>query len=409
MERKMNGVVLAFLLALIIIMNLIYNDNMKYSFQLLNGIFSETEQQDVETEEKPILVSDVVSNYNDTIFNHSKWIDLNGLFAKTLGIKGLYKSMGMYILEDDYIVSSSGKTTTNYEYDEITKLKQFLDERNIQLLYVNAPTKYLDDRVLNSEFGIIDSYSNQNADLFLQRIAEANIDSLDLRQELIDDGKNIYDMFYKTDHHWTVDSGLWATGKIVEKLNGDFGYHIDTTLYNLDNYKVTKYKNCWLGEQGRKIAKTYVGLDDYARVEPLYPTYLSLQNASGDVKEGDFSIFIDESSYQFDKDVYTVPSMHYSYVRGGINQTKVINRKLENAAERKKILLLADSYSQVVVPFLSLGNYEVDTLVLRGYPNSLREFIDAGDYDTVIILYAQFMIGAHDYENSANYSMFTFE
>ena len=47
-------------------------------------------------------------------------------------------------------------------------------------------------------------------------------------------------------------------------------------------------------------------------------------------------------------------------------------------------------------------------LVLREYDGSLREYIDSHDIDAVIVAYASFMIGAHDYESSANYAMFDF-
>ena len=362
--------------------------------------------QDGQTDvsEEPVSVSDVVAGYNTDIYKQHSWIDLNGAMARGLNIKGLYKDMGLYILGDNYIASSSAQTSTDYEYEQICSLRQFLDERGIHLLYVNAPTKYLDDSVFQRNFGIR-SYANANADLFLQRITEAGIDNMDLREELSADGKNIYDMFYRTDHHWTVDNGFWAACKLTERLNKDFGYQIDEGLYDLDNFQVTRYPECWLGEQGRKVAETYVGLDDYVRIEPKYDTKFVLTGPNAE-KQGTFTeTFINEDSYAFDKDVYSAPLMHYSYISGGINQTKIIN---ENQSEGK-ILLLGDSYSQCVVPFLALGVHEVDSLVLRGYADSLRDYIDAGDYDTVVILYAEFMIGAHDYESSANYKMFTFD
>lgn len=45
----------------------------------------------------------------------------------------------------------------------------------------------------------------------------------------------------------------------------------------------------------------------------------------------------------------------------------------------------------------------------RSIECSVRDLIESGDYDTVIIAYAQFMIGAHDDETNANYRMFTFD
>lgn len=59
---------------------------------------------------------------------------------------------------------------------------------------------------------------------------------------------------------------------------------------------------------------------------------------------------------------------------------------------------------------MALGVNEVDTLVLRdwGEEFDLGEYLSAGNYDTVIVSYAEFMVGAHDYPGTANYSMFDF-
>ena len=117
---------------------------------------------------------------------------------------------------------------------------------------------------------------------------------------------------------------------------------------------------------------------------------------------GTFDAFVNESVYNTENDVYTNPSWHYSY-----NRINCINNNVESG----KVLVLCDSYDHVTVPFLSLGVREVDSLILRSYDDtfSLRDYIVSRGYDTVIIAYAQFMIGAHDSETNANYRMFTFE
>ena len=100
--------------------------------------------------------------------------------------------------------------------------------------------------------------------------------------------------------------------------------------------------------------------------------------------------------------IVTSPSWHYSY--------SLINC-INNDVEHGKLLMLVDSYDHVTEPFLSLGVREIDTLVLREFDDSfsLRDYIIENGYDTVIICYAQFMLGAHDSPSSANYRMFTFE
>ena len=88
----------------------------------------------------------------------------------------------------------------------------------------------------------------------------------------------------------------------------------------------------------------------------------------------------------------------------GLDDSIIRNNNVNNG----NVLVLGDSYEQVMSPFLSLGVNEVRTLVLRSYEGSLQDYIKQNDIDTVVVAYASFMIGAHDDPNSANYAMFDF-
>ena len=348
-----------------------------------------------------ISVNTIEGELSSTLYNRKELINLNGTIAKSLNMRSMYSNMGMYVTDNNYIVSAYPYTTTDYEYDEITSFKQFLDENNINLLYVNEPIKYVDDSLLKDEFGI-ETYSNSNTDLFMTRINDAGINTIDLRDNIAEEGLNVEELFYRTDHHWTTEAGLWATMIIADGLNNYCGYQIDTSIYDENNYDKTEWEKCWLGEQGRKIAETYVGLDDYTELKPNFPTSYTFYNGDGTTFDGTFDAFVNESVYNTENDVYANPSWHYSY-----NRINCINNNVESG----KVLVLCDSYDHVTVPFLSLGVREVDSLVLRSYDDtfSLRDYIVSRGYDTVIIAYAQFMIGAHDNETNANYRMFTFE
>lgn len=352
--------------------------------------------------EEKLTMDQVKEEYVDAMQTKSAWINISGAVARALNMQGFYSDTGIYITDERYIISGGAKTTTDYEYDQMLSFQNYLDEKGIDLLYVNAPTKYTDDTVFEEEFGM-SSYSNQNADHFLQRIKAAGIDQIDLREKLIEDGMDVYDMFYRTDHHWTIQTGLWASEKIAEALNEKYGYEIDLNIYNTDHYKFEEYKNSWLGEQGRKVAVSYVGLDDFTLVKPTFETDLALTTPNG-TSRGNFDILVDESRYNTDQDVYNTPSWYYSYLPSGVHQTTIHNNR---NSEGKKVLVLGDSYSQAVIPFLSLGVSDISTLVMRNYGGDLKQFIEMNKFDTVVMLYAQFMIGAHDNPSSANYNMFT--
>ena len=81
--------------------------------------------------ENPITMDNIESEFADSFWQKQSFINLNGAMAKRLGMQGFYSSMGMYITDDQYIVSASEWTATDYEYEEITALKDYLDERGI--------------------------------------------------------------------------------------------------------------------------------------------------------------------------------------------------------------------------------------------------------------------------------------
>lgn len=356
--------------------------------------------QDKKVEES-FTVDDIDNEFVSTLYMKKDLINLNGLMARKLGMQGFYSDMGMYVTDDNYIVSASPNTSTDYEYNETVAFRDFLESNGINFLYVNEPTKYVDDKLFYDEFGI-ETYSNRNMDLFLYRIRDAGVNALDIRDNIASENIKVNDLFYKTDHHWTAPAGLWATVIMAQTLNDSFGYDIDLSIFDDKNFDKTEWKECWLGEQGRKVAESYVGLDDYIEVKPNFETSYTFINDDGTTWNGTFDDFINESVYNTDNDVYENSSWHYSY-----NRINCINNNVADG----KILILGDSYDHVTQPFLSLGVHEVDSLILRAYDDSfsLREYILENGYDTVIVAYAQFMVGAHDIEGSANYRMFTFE
>ncbi len=325
------------------------------------------------------------------------FVDLNGAMAEKLGMKGIYSDLDLYVTDSGYIVKAYPYTSTDYEFEQVLSLKEFLDRNGISFLYVNEPTKYLEDDTLMAEFGA-QTYVNDNADRFLERLEGAGVRVLDLRKALIEDGMDIGEMYYKTDHHWNVPTALWGASRIAGALNEDLGYEIDLSLYDPAAFTKRIWEKCWLGEQGRKIGKSYVGLDDYTEMWPTYETSFTFLD-DGKVWEGDFMDFINEKVYNTEADVYTTRSWHYSY-----DDNHVINHKQEKGS----VLVIGDSFMAPCEPFLSLGLHETDSICLRNEKDSfdLRSYILDSGCDTVILAYVETMIGSRDDPDNANYMMF---
>ena len=351
----------------------------------------------------PASVSQLSNQYDNGFWHRSDFIWGNGAIAKQLGMRGYYSDLGVLVYNGDYIVSAGNKTSTDYEIEQLKRLAEVAKAKGTGVLYVNAPAKYLDDSIISESFGI-ESYSNRKADDLMRRLrGETDIACVDLREDIVMEGKDIYSMFYRTDHHWTVPVGLWAARRTARALNESLGFEIDLSRYDDDRFTSTHYHDAWVGEQGQKISEGYIGRDDFTCIEPKAEQHYSVTDlVANTTKEGGFELLLDKSVFDGSD---PSASWHYSYMPGSLDFSKVVNHDVD----KLKILYLCDSYSYVVVPFLCQGIREVTTIIPRSYSGDILNLIESIDYDAVVILYSQVMIGAHNDPNSSNYHMFTFD
>ena len=353
-----------------------------------------------------ITLDDITDNIEELLPYEEKLINLSGTVMKVAGVRSYYnEEYGINVTSDGYIINAQNQTSTDYEILQMIHLKQFLDERGVKLLYVSKPAKYIEDDYYRKEFGG-ESYLNRNTDLLMERFDDAGIDYVDLRDNLQKENLNCMDLFYRTDHHWNVPAAKWAAEQVVYKLNESYGYNIDMRLYDDENFTYEEFNDCWLGEQGRKIAESYIGLDDFTLVIPNYETSFT-RDLYGEQITDNFNLFIDYSTYE---DSYSetgefepakLKGWHYSYCGDGYIHN--------NRADYGNILILGDSYERNMIPFLALGVEDICKIEPRYMESGdVLEMIDSGHYDTVIVCYAQCIIGAHDDPDNANYRAFSF-
>lgn len=405
MESSIEKKIVTIILLIVMFVGSFWSHAYRYADELIASVKGERAEDTDGTE--ILTYSEISEDYLSSLPFKREMIDINGALAKSLNMRELYRKSGGSVLKNGYIAGIYPYTTTDYEIQQITEFKSYLDERGIQLLYVNEPTKYIDDQVILEDLGKT-TCINDNTDRFLGRLNDNGISYIDLRDRIIEENLDSFELFYRTDHHWTTFAGKMAAEAIAEELNRNYGYCIDLTLYDEDRFNYKEYKNAWLGEQGKKLGATFVGLDDFVSILPDYDTSFRVTHGES-VAEGSFSdVLVDQERYlpENNENIYSAPSWHYSYM----GHSEISGTKVENNfnTEGKKVLVLGDSYEQITIPFLALGVSEVQCLVLRSYGSSLREYIDNHEIDTVVIAYASFMIGTHDDETSANYKMFNF-
>ena len=275
--------------------------------------------------------------------------------------------------------------------DNLKEFEEFLENNDIPLIYANAGSNVcpFDDQLFDSPL----ENSNENADALLKAFNARGIDTIDFREEIKKDGLDWHSMYYRTDHHWTTDTALWAAGKLAQKMNDEYDFSFDTRLFEKNFWNTTHYKDFWLGSRGRRVTLARTGLDDYDLMLPDFQTELILKNPgqdqslSGDYKEvvmkmDEINGVNEYSGTDYLNAIDAYDCTNTARICGPV--LSIHNNLTEN---RKKILLLRDSYSDYLFPFLACDTEEVDSICPDLFNGSIRNYIEKTKPDIEVVLY----------------------
>ena len=313
--------------------------------------------------------------------------EIYGISNKLLSPNEIPKSSGyVTVKEEDGFLRTIGVASFDIELAEqrLSELNRVCQDSGAEFVYVSYPSK--------NEQGDTKTYGLDSNDLEYREELLAYVDThgihhLDVKPLFEADGYTIKDLFYKTDHHWKSTAGLYSARAIANYLNDTLGYSLRSDLLAEDQFTVTTHEDLWFGETGRSLSLSYVNaLDDFAEIRPAYDTSIRIDYISGDSVEGDFSIMIDDSQFAgTDVDLYDY-SAHYAYDRNISSPTRYHN----NTVDGPKILLIKDSFSVVVIPFLTLATSDLTVWDIRDTPESLYDYIQQNDFDIVLLAYTDF-------------------
>ena len=327
-----------------------------------------------------------------------KYVEANALFSKTVGMKIIAGTDSVAVMKNGYLTFESAPADTSEAVESVKWFSDEMKKRNIDFSYVQYPSK--EDK--NNEQlpdGVVD-YSNKNADSLLAGLEENGVNYLDMRTLLSQKDSDWYSCFFKTDHHWKPETGVWASGKIAEMLNGKFGYSLDTDIGNLENYNVDVYEKYCLGSQGKIATLTYADPEDISLIYPKRSTSFTVRYDNDAAKTGAFEDVMFNRNY-LNKDYYN-NSAYSTYINGNKVITRIENNDCKNG---KRILIIGGSYNKCVVPYLSQDFESTELLDRRYFDGSILNYIDKTKPDVVLVAYTPTLIS----DASTHSSTFNFE
>ena len=207
-------------------------------------------------------------------------------------------------LKNGYWILASQKDTSDKAKEVIVSyvsLQHYLADKGIKFLYFYTPSKDCD---IDNEYPDgVHSYVNENIDHNLDIMSNYGLNYVDLRKSLHDDGLNHYELFYKTDHHWTVWAGLWAASKVSKEITDRFGIKMIDPITICDYTPVT-YKKAEFGSYGNGVTHYVAEPEDFTIYYPECKTNyrLEIPNKEIDVTGSFEEIFINYDELRKDED-----------------------------------------------------------------------------------------------------------
>ena len=264
----------------------------------------------------------------------------------------------------------------------VARLSLALEERDIPLLYVQAPQK-LQPQDSRLPAGVND-YGDHYADQVLSVLKEQGVATLDLREAFIATGREWSSFFFRTDHHWTPEAAFLANQVLSARLEEKYGWDFPHQNTDPDSFQRVTLSDWFLGSQGKRVGSLYGGVDDIEIWIPQFETDFTYLVPIYDMERtGPFeeSLLFPERVEELDwfgGNPYTL------YSGGDYPMGRIYNHTNEQGP---RILLLRDSYACVLTPFLALNCSELITIDLRYFGDDLLAYVDWLEPDLVLVIY----------------------
>lgn len=308
----------------------------------------------------------------------------NRLTADAYGMKQLFLSNRHMTYERTY------KAVDDEAYN-IINFADWLQNRSINYLHVVIPSPVSPAEELSVRKRGYEVYSNQMADEFIEALEHKGINCADLRRSVMKDDTLYTEYFFKYEHHMVPKAGLAAAKEISKCIDDIMDTSEDASIFDIGNYSFTEYiQNKGLMNDRLLV---YEGKESMDLFHPLYETdFVKYVADYGLTITGTF----DEVMYA----LWELPA--YNTWNHGIKAVKTYRNRMIDG-KQPKILLLTDSYSDVISPFLSCAYADIDEIDLRIFNGSLQKYIEETEPDLVVSIYS-----AYDFNSRGAESLFDF-
>ena len=346
------------------------------NLEKLNRIIN---KQDISFQTWKSATSSVESELKNQFSGRPKLIDIYGLCMRILNKKiiGNFE----FVKDNDGIMQVFGNYPDTEPFEKsILSLSKYCTENDIPLVFLQIPNK--DEKLSLSDNMYFAGHISKE---FMASLCAYGVDILNLRT-LMDsdpDAPKRTEFFFYSDVHFTTYGEFWASKKLINHLQTQYGIFFSDldTILDINQYKVEAFD--FLGNTSRSSGKYFSKVDKFENYIPQFPTRFNLFNKQGELtRTGDFQTALMNSYEKKPHDLYTYWITNY----GQYPEPYYEYQNLENI-NGPSILLILDSGFMRGATFLALACNKitiVDPRYMDGVPY-VEHAITQNKYDAIVI------------------------
>ena len=362
MQKKQRIISAVIFIAVIFLMPVIFifSDKESFSAEENRSLAKKPEFSFSAVADKSYM-SDMDSYLSDNFPNRIGWVKTKKTFDRLLGktiINNIY-------LADEMLIEKLPEPDYDEVDSSIEAVNKFAEHyRNTKVSFMLAPTSagIYTDRLpasapqLNQREFISDTISKLSSDVGV----------IDIYETMISEKENY--IYYRTDHHWTSYGAYCAYRHAASNLGYNATAEEKFDIEHADSeFTGTFYNKCFYDGVKKDI------IDIYTLPNGNKITSVTMNDGTGETAAEDiyFREYLDGS------DKYCV----------FLGENKAYTNIKTDSLNRKKILVIKDSYANSFIPFLVNHYSEIAVVDLRYVKTSLTEYVNPNNYDQTLFLY----------------------
>lgn len=301
--------------------------------------------------------------FADQFPQRNTWVGLNAYTALAEGNNG---ASGVYNCKNGYLINKPVSTDNSLDKNvgAVVDFAKTIDAPTTVMLVPS--TGYIADDVLPT---FRDKYNDdEDISRISSTLSKEKIGFVDLRERFKSEYKNGSQLYYKTDHHWTTKGAYTGYQELCKALGIT---PIDDSTLKKDSYP---------DFYGTTYSSSGFWLTPPDNIEIWSNPKNSDKNISVKITEG---ANIKTSGSMYFTDHLKEDDKYPVFIDGNHALTEITNTNAKNGT----ILLIKDSFSHSLAPFLAENYSKVVLVDLRYYKESVSQLVSTYNPEQVVVLY----------------------